>query len=258
MNTGNPPLAQWQIDHIRKMQEELGMAQAASDAEEVTMDEDAVDEDMMGGLPQTANAADTTGGLAVYSDPNVQTSMTAFNKLAAEQQARYDAQAKALAEKRYGPSFSERMFQLSAALATPTAQRGLGGILGNITPVLAAQQKAKREGEIDRREALEQLQNNRLAAQMGLAKQGLTTSLAMARLNAMKSKPPTMKSVIVENGIAYDPVSGAKVVQPDASAWAALSAYPTQANLDNFIRTFGPRFAEQAMRAVGSATGGQR
>ena len=80
----------------------------------------------------------------------------------------------------------------------------------------------------------------------------------MAKLEAMANKTPTMKSVIVENGIAYDPVSGAKVVQPDAKAWAALSAYPTQANLDNFIRTFGPRFAEQAMRTVGSVTGGQR
>lgn len=254
---GNPPLAPWQIDHIRKMQEELGMAQAASDAEEVTMDEDAVDEDMMGGLPQTANAADTTGGLAVYSDPNVQTSMTAFNKLAAEQQARYDAQAKALAEKRYGPSFRERMFQLSAALATPTAQRGLGGILGNITPVLAAQQKAKREGEIDRREALEQLQNNRLAAQMGLAKQGLTTSLAMARLNAMKSKMPAMKSVIVENGKSFDPISGEQIVQPNDVAWADLVSDPSEANLNDFIQEFGPRFAEKAMRIISYARGGK-
>lgn len=173
---GNPPLAQWQIDHIRKMQEELG----SPDAEEVTMYGD-TDEDMTGGLPQAANDADV-GGLAVYSDPNVQTSMTAFNKLAAEQQARYDAQAKALAEKRYGPSFSERMFQLSAAFAQPTTRRGFSGVMGNVMPVLAAQQKAQRQGEISRQEALEQLENNRLAAQMGLAKQGVTTSLAMAKL----------------------------------------------------------------------------
>jgi hypothetical protein len=42
------------------------------------------------------------------------------------------------------------MFQLSAALATPTEQRGLGGILANVTPVLQAQAQAKREGEIKR------------------------------------------------------------------------------------------------------------
>lgn len=174
----NAPLEQWQIDHILKMQQELG----SPDTEEDTMDEE-LGEDTMGALPSEANAADATaGGLAVYNDPNVQTTMSAFNKLAAEQQARYDAQAKALAEKRYAPSFSERMFQLSAALAAPTTRRGFGGILENISPVLAAQQKAQREGEISRREALEQLDKDRFAQRLGLAKQDVTTALAMAKL----------------------------------------------------------------------------
>jgi hypothetical protein len=109
-----------------------------------------------------------------------------------------------------------------------------------------------------RQDALSALQAAQLNQQLGLANQDVTTATAIAKLEAMANKPPTMKSVIVENGIAYDPVSGAKLVQPDGKAWAALSAYPTQANLDNFIRTFGPRFAEQAMRTVGSVTGGQR
>ncbi len=236
------------------MQEELGTPQAAPDAEEVTMDED------LGGLSAVvdADAADAeVGGLAVYTDPNVQASMSTFNKLAAEQQARYDAQAKALAEKRYGPSFSERMFQLSAALAQPTTRRGFGAVLGNVAPVLQAQEQAKREGEISRREALEQLQNDRLAAQMGLAKQGLTTSLAMARLNAMKSKMPAMKSVIVENGKSFDPISGEQIVQPNDVAWADLVSDPSEANLNDFIQEFGPRFAEKAMRIVSYAKGGK-
>jgi hypothetical protein len=182
------------------MQEELGLPQAASNAEEVTMDED-LDEDMMGGLPQAASAADAdVGGLSVYSDPNVQKAMSAYEKLAAEQQTRYDAQAKALAEKRYGPSFSERMFQLSAALAAPTSRRGFGGVLENITPVLAAQQKAQREGQISRREALEQLETNKLAAQMGLAKQGLATSLAMAKIDADTRKGLRPKYVLGQDG----------------------------------------------------------
>ena len=125
---------------------------------------------------------DAVGGLSMYSDPNVQKYATKLDMLAKQQTDRYDALEKALAEKRYGPSFSERMFQLSAALATPTAQRGLGGILANVTPVLAAQQQAKRAGELTRREALEKLQNDRLEQQVGLAKQGLTTATAMARL----------------------------------------------------------------------------
>lgn len=169
------------------------------------------------------NDAADVGGLAVYKDPDVQTAMTAYNKRAAEQQARYDAQAKALAEKRYGPSFSERMFQLSAALAQPTSRRGFGGILENITPVLAAQQKAQREGEISRKDALDLLENNRLAAQVGLAKQGLTTSLAMARINAAANKP-----VDPFKGAVYDQASQRWVPRP-GTAGAPPVLTPEQA-----------------------------
>lgn len=142
----------------------------------------ATEYDEYGNLIEGGEDAGDVGGLAVYSDAGVQKAMTNVDKLAKEQQARYDAQAKALAEKRYGPSFSERMFQLSAALAKPTRRRGFGGILANVAPVLQAQEQAKREGEISRRQALEQLKQDQLAAQMGLAKQGLTTATAMARL----------------------------------------------------------------------------
>jgi hypothetical protein len=129
------------------------------------------------------DAADANaGGLAVYNNPNVQRAMTTYEALAKEQTDRYGALEKALAEKRFAPSFSERMFQLSAALAQPTTRRGFGGILENITPVLAAQQKAQREGEISRKEALELLETNRLAQRVGLAKQGLTTAIDMAKL----------------------------------------------------------------------------
>jgi hypothetical protein len=145
------------------------------------------DED--GNLIEGEDDAGDVGGLSVYSDPAVRSAMTNVDKLAKEQQARYDAQAKALAEKRYGPSFSERMFQLAAALASPTRSRGLGGVMANVAPVLQAQEQAKRAGEISRREALEQLESNRLAAQMGLAKQGLTTATAMARLAKQGTGP---------------------------------------------------------------------
>lgn len=203
----NRPLEQWQIDHIRKIQEELGLP----NAEEVTMDED-TDEDMAGGLPQAASVADATaGGLSVYKDPNVQRAQTTYDALAKEQMDRYTALERAIAEKRYGPSFSERMFQLSAALAAPTTRRGFGGILENVMPVLAAQEKAQRQGEISRREALEQLEANRLAAQMGLAKQDLTTQLAMARINAAANKPKDLF-----RGAVYVPDEDRWAIRPGA------------------------------------------
>lgn len=215
MTVVSPPLAQWQIDHIRKMQEELG----SPNTEEVTMDED------LGALGtvadvDAADAADAeTGGLSVYPDPAVRSAMANLDKLAKEQTARYDALEKALAEKRYGPSFSERMFQLSAALAQPTTRRGFGGILENITPVLAAQQKAQREGNISRREALDKLSADRLAQQVGLAKQGLTTSIAMANINAKAKKSEEPKLVFAD---------GAWRVQP------GTGNYPTMPAMDQF------------------------
>lgn len=154
---------------------------------------------LQGGLPQTETANDAAAGaLSVYKDPNVQKAQSAYDALAKEQLDRYNALQKALEEKRYGPSFSERMFQLSAALAQPTSRRGFGGILENVTPVLAAQEKAQREGEITRREALAQLDKDRFAQRVGLAKQDVTTALAMANL-AKKG---------VGSGYAYMPDRG--------------------------------------------------
>jgi hypothetical protein len=173
MTVTNPPLAPWQVEHIRKMQEELGLPQSAPDTEEVTMDEE------LDGQPP---AGDAIGGLSVYGDADVKAAMAEEKKLTSEREAYYDKIAKALEEKRYGPSFSERMFQLSAAFAAPTSTRGFSGVMGNVMPVLAAQQKARREGEISRREALEQLEANRLTNKLGLARQDTQTKIALARL----------------------------------------------------------------------------
>ena len=193
---------------------------------------------------------DAVGGLSVYSDPGVQKAMTKFEELARQQQARYDAQAKAIEEKRYGPSFSERMFQLSAALATPTAQRGIGGILANVTPVLQAQMQAKRQGELSRREALEKLQNDRLAQEMGLAKQGVTTATALARINATANKP--VRGIAVGDTLRNpftNEVMGAeynRVPMPDY--YKALEAAPTPENLQAAVAYY-PTFAVQLKAA---------
>ena len=178
------------------MQEGLG----SPDTEEDTMDEDMSGENLQGGLPPVVDAADAAGALAVYKNPDVLKAQTEYDTLAKKQTERYDALEREIAEKRYAPSFSERMFQLSAALATPTSRRGFGGILENISPVLAAQQKAQREGEISRKAALDKLDADRLAQQVGLAKQGLSTSLAMARLDAAARKALQAKYMLGPDG----------------------------------------------------------
>lgn len=256
MNATNPPLEQWQIDHIRKMQQELGLPQMAPDAEEVPMDEDLetgadTETAMPVGALSYANAnyadaqkradlanADVTGQI----NANINLLVNAQNKLR---------------ERRVGPSDSEKWLAIAAALGQPTRTGSFGESLGNVAQTLGAQRSARREAEEKRDLMLEKYGLDVGTERLRLLQSGATQADRMLRAAAAAGKPATMKSVIVENGIAYDPVSGAQVVQPDAKAWAALSAYPTQANLENFIRTFGPRFAEQAMRTVGSTTGGQ-
>ena len=174
----NQPLAPWQIEHIRKMQADLG----TPDTEEVTMDEGTRNEDPQGGLPPLANAVDETGGLSVYSDPNVQRAVAERNKLNSEYKKYYDDLTAKITAQRTGPSFSERMYQLSAALFAPTSVRGFSGTMGNVLPVLQKQQQVQREGEIKRQDALSALQAAQLGQRAGLANQDVTTALAMAQL----------------------------------------------------------------------------
>jgi hypothetical protein len=221
------------------MQEELGLPQSAPDTEEVTMDEE------LDGQPP---AGDAIGGLSVYGDADVKAAMAEEKKLAGEREAYYDRIAKALEEKRYGPSFSERMFQLSAAFAAPTSTRGFSGVLGNIMPVLAAQQKARREGEISRREALEQLEANRLTNRLGLARQDTQTKIALAKLG----KQPPVRGVAVgdtlRNPFTNEPIGPEYSRVPKPDYYKALEADPTPENLQAAVAYY-PTFAVQLKAA---------
>jgi hypothetical protein len=198
-----------------------------------------------------ANAgAGNLNDMSVYGVADVRKAIEDRNKLAMEQQRRYDAQVEEIKARRAGPSFSERMFQLSAALATPTEQRGLGGILANVTPVLAAQQKAKRQGELTRREALEQLEANRLTQQMGLANQDVTTQLALARINATANKP--VRGIAVGDTLRNpftNEVMGAQFNRvPKPEYYTALEQAPTAENLQAAVEYY-PTFAVQLKAA---------
>jgi hypothetical protein len=143
-----------------------------------------VDEDIEPGLDAVAadDVTDATGGLSVYKDPNVQSAVAERNKLNDEYRKYYDDLTAKIMAQRTGPSFSERMFQLSAALAQPTTRRGFGAVLANVAPVLQAQERAEREGMDKRRDALSALKAAQLGQRAGLANQDVTTALAMAKL----------------------------------------------------------------------------
>jgi hypothetical protein len=105
-----------------------------------------------------------------------------------EQQAFFDRIAKQLAERRTGPSTSEQLFELSAALARPTTVRGLSGVLNNVMPVLQQQAKATRVGTEGRAEALTAMQLAQNRGAMDLADQEVETELKLAELRSKDAK----------------------------------------------------------------------
>jgi hypothetical protein len=254
MTTENPPLEPWQIEHIRKMKAGLP---AASDVEEDTMDEE------LGALNTVADvdaedADEDAGGLAVYSDPNVQTAVAARNKLNNEYKKYYDDLTAKIMAQRTGPSFSERMYQLSAAFASPTSTRGFGGVMGNIMPVLQEQAKAQREGLNKRQDALSALQAAQLAQRVGLANQDVTTATAMAKINAAANKPRSTASPITvgPDMVPRSRLYGTTIKEPPQPAIYELQAYladPTPSPQDKMTarRNFDTRFGYGAAEIFG-------
>ena len=211
-----------------------------------------VDEEIEAGLDAVdTDAVDAeVGGLSVYKDPNVQSAVAERNKLNNEYKKYYDELTAKIMAQRTGPTFSERMFQLSAALAQPTTRRGFGGVLENVAPVLAAQQKAQREGITKRQDALSALQAAQLGQRVGLANQDVTTQLALARINATANKP--VRGIEV-NGQLVDPATnrpiGAEYNRvPKAEYYAALEQAPTPENLQAAVAYY-PAYAVELKTA---------
>jgi len=183
-----------------------------------------------------------------------------------DRKAQYEAATEALKQRRFGPSKGEQLLALAAAIGRPTLDRSFGSIMANVTPALADIAATNRTAEQERFAAAQALRDKYLsdtqATQFNVLqqKQKNTTAFApliAAQLRANAPKQQTLKSVVIENGVGYDPLTAEKIVQPSDEAWRALAAAPTKENYDNFIRTFGPRFAEKAQRLIGYATGDQ-
>jgi len=209
-------------------------------------------EELEGGLAAGADTEDDadTGGLSVYKDPNVQTAVAARNKLNSEYKTYYDDLTAQLKARQAGPSFSERMYQLSSALFAPTSVRGFSGVMGNVMPVLQKQQQAQREGEIKRQDALDALTAAQLGQRAGLANQDVTTAVAMARINATANKP--VRGIAVGDTLRNpftNEVMGAEYNRvPKPEYYTALEQFPTEENLKDAVAYY-PTFAVQLKEA---------
>lgn len=150
----------------------------------------AADDDLyLGALPgadtetdNEANLGALPGGLPPELLSSIRAKTSKYEDIGQQQRDFYARVEEQLRAQRMGPSFSERMFELSAALAKPTTVRGFSGVLNNVMPVLQQQAKEQRTAEMQRRDALNALTAQQLAGQRELIKQELGTDLALARI----------------------------------------------------------------------------
>lgn len=166
----------------------------------MALETDMMGEDPQGGLTLGSAAPEEeeeeTGALPYAA---VRTAMTARKEAAKARQAYYDDLTAKLAARQAGPSFSERMLQLSSAFFAPTSVRGFSGVMGNVLPVLQKQEQAQREGEIKRQDALNALTAAQLGQQEELLGQELETELELAKLN--RPKPSRVVGNTIINGV---------------------------------------------------------
>lgn len=188
--------------------------------------------------PAETSEAETSGALPAATLAAIQRKRTEFQDLAAQQKAYYENVARQLAERRTGPSTSERLFELSAALAAPTTVRGLSGVMGNVMPVLQRQAQQRREGEDRRAEALNALQQAQIASRQGLLGMEINSDLALAKLEAAKNKG--VRLAFDSLGRARHPYTGAIIREAPAAAVMELRAAPDRAAaMKEFDATFG-------------------
>lgn len=167
-------------------------AQGSSDVDP----EDEVDTPPVGALP-FKSVGDWSQGMQGLSAEEA-----AYGKLQeTERAARYEAARKALEERRFGPSASEQLFALSAAIGTPMIRPSFGGVMRNVATSMADIEKAKREAEMSRANALAALEQSYMGA-------NTAAKLAEfdARRKALAAQGPVLARAATANAPKYAPV----------------------------------------------------
>lgn len=181
--------------------------------------------------------------------PGLQSSLEQQNKLIDDfynpRIKMYEDLTAKIAARRAGPLLSERLAQLSAALAQPTKYSGPGNMFGAISSVYADQQKAQRE---------ERLANEDLATKYKMALMGEQESRFDKRISAAdKLRALQMRynrpggNVQISGGVGFDKASGIPLVIPPMRAILDLQANPTPENMAEFDGDFGRGAAQRVM-----------
>jgi hypothetical protein len=235
VNATNPPLAQWQIDHIRKMKQELGMPQSAPGAEEVSMDED------------LETGADTETAMPVgalsYADANYADAQKRADLANADVTGQINANINLLLnaqnklrERRVGPSDSEKWLAIAAALGQPTRTGAFGESLGNVAKTLGEQRSARREAEEKRDLMLEKYGLDVGTERLRLLQAGATQAGQTLRAAAAaKNKDPYA-------GAVYDPDTQRWIFRPGSAAAPPVLSLEEVAELAKDPRNRGMQF----------------
>ena len=225
MNATNSPLDQWQIDHIRKMKQELGMPQSAPDAEEVTMD----GEDTETAMP--------TGGLDyAQSQQDFDLENQKVRNQIQSNIGVLEAAASKLRERRVGPSDSEKWLAIAAALGQPTRTGAFGESLGNVAKTLGEQKSARREAEEKRDLMLEKYGLDVGTERLRLLQTGATQAGQTLRAaGAAKNRDPYA-------GAVYDPDTKSWVFRPGSAAAPPVLSVEEVAKLAQDPKNIGMKF----------------
>ena len=155
-------------------------------------------------------------------------------------------------EKRYrAPSFNDMLIAIGTGMMSSPGENDSGGFGGAVQRGLRGiGTYAQKRNE--RRDALNDLMT-KVDIQKVQDLAGLESKYVTGAASLLRGQ--RLPSVIMDNGRAYEPSTGVQITPPGATAWQALAAEPTVENYNNFVKQFGPRFAEEAARIVRS---GQR
>lgn len=173
-------------------------------------DEDEVDvatEDypMAGG-----GALAAAGGGADYTSQFLELQRDLMSVQERQRQMRQQQLAEAtqlLRERRLGPSRSEQLMQLSAAMLQPRRYKGFGATMSNVLPVLAQQQAQSRENETARQDALLKLQQQYQNADMEGEAATIKNRIDLLKILQQSNKPQWARTVNPETGeITVTPV----------------------------------------------------
>jgi hypothetical protein len=148
--------------------------------------------------------------------------LSLIQKQSADRKAYFDRLTQQLKDRRYGPSASERLFAISAALAQPTRTPGFGGMLANVTPVFEQYAKDKRAAEAARASDMEKLG----LARLNMGDDEIKTALELQRLRAEYAKAGAAK---------VDPLPGGGYQQQPGTGGAP--PMPTMDSYGNYVIT---------------------